>query len=332
MRTSSLVLLATLAVGCRGAVSRPPPVMTIALRGAVHGNVQVVVPTNVSVGVRVTAPTPPPPPPPPPEPVAIVGAPVVEFFGIPLEGADEVVFVLDCSGSMLSPARGRLATIAVPMATALPPVPPPPPPPPPPLDPSAPAVVPGYPAGQTPPPVAPPPVTQPPPIVQPPPVVDAAPPPPVDVAPPPPPPAAQATTKFDIARSELIDALRRLPDGTRINVIFFNSELEAVSPVLVTLQATDRDPLTSFVLDKQADGSTALTPAMRMAFLMNARRIVLLSDGLGNVGGSGGALLRDAREAVRGGVRIDTVGLGADQDRHLLNALAAESGGLYQAL
>jgi hypothetical protein len=84
--------------------------MTIALRGAVHGNVQVVVPANVSVGVQVTAPPPPPPPapPPPPEPVAIVGAPVVEFFGVPLERQD-VEFVLDCSGSMLSPAQGRLA-------------------------------------------------------------------------------------------------------------------------------------------------------------------------------------------------------------------------------
>ncbi|MBL8621218.1 MAG: VWA domain-containing protein [Myxococcales bacterium] len=308
--------------------------MTIALRGAVHGNVAVVVPADVSVGVQVTAPTPPPPPPPPPEPVAIVGAPIVEFFGVPLEGAQDVVFVLDCSGSMLSPAQGRLATIAVPMATALPPAPPPPPPAPPPLDPSAPAVIPGYPAGQQPPPPPPPPVVSQPP---PPPVISQPPPPPaapIDVAvtPPPAPPVAQATTKFDIAQSELVDALRRLPDGTRINVIFFNSELEAVSPVLVTLQASDRDPLTSFVLDKQADGSTALTPAMRMAFLMNARRIVLLSDGLGNVGGSGGALLRDAREAVRGGVRIDTIGLGADQDRHLLHALAAESGGLYQAL
>jgi hypothetical protein len=171
-------------------------------------------------------------------------------------------------------------------------------------------------------------VTQPPP----PPVITQ--PPPIDVAavPPPPPLVAQATTKFDIAQSELVDALRRLPDGTRINVIFFNSELEAVSPVLVTLEARDRDPLTRFVLDKRADGSTALTPAMRMAFLMNARRIVLLSDGLGNVGGSAGALLRDAREAVRGGVRIDTIGLGADQDRRLLHALAVESGGLYQAL
>ena len=43
-------------------------------------------------------------------------------------------------------------------------------------------------------------------------------------------------------------------------------------------------------------------------------------------------LERDLREAVIGGVRIDTIGLGAGQDRHLLRTLAAESGGLYQAL
>ena len=70
---------------------------------------------------------------------------------------------------------------------------------------------------------------------------------------------------------------------------------------------------------------------MRTAFLMNARQIVLLSDGLGNIGGDSRALLRDAREAMRSGVRIDTIGLGKDQDAALLETLAVESGGLYQA-
>jgi hypothetical protein len=60
--------------------------------------------------------------------------------------------------------------------------------------------------------------------------------------------------------------------------------------------------------------------------------VVLLSDGLGNVGGNASAVLRDAREAMRGGVRIDTIGLGRGQDSELLSALAGESGGLYQAL
>jgi hypothetical protein len=60
--------------------------------------------------------------------------------------------------------------------------------------------------------------------------------------------------------------------------------------------------------------------------------VVLLSDGLGNVGGSSEDVLRDAREAMRGGVRIDAIGFGAGHDARLLQALASESGGLYQPL
>ena len=59
---------------------------------------------------------------------------------------------------------------------------------------------------------------------------------------------------------------------------------------------------------------------------------MLLSDGLGNVGGSAAEPLRDAHEAIRGGVRIDTIGLGVDQDTARLAALARESGGIYQPL
>jgi hypothetical protein len=139
-----------------------------------------------------------------------------------------------------------------------------------------------------------------------------------------------STRKFDIARAELTDALARLPAGTRVNVIFFNDGLAAVAPTLVPMAEQDRAPLIDFVRDREPTGRTALTPAMRMAFLMNARRVVLLSDGLGNVGGGDGSLLRDAREAIRGGVRIDTIGLGVDQDEALLRTLAADSGGLYQ--
>jgi len=117
-----------------------------------------------------------------------------------------------------------------------------------------------------------------------------------------------------------------------MDVIFFNRGVEAFAPGMVPLEETAREEMIGFVREMEATGPTALTPAMRIAFLMNARRIVLLSDGLGNVGGDSHALLRDAREAMRGGVRIDTIGLGKTQDAGLLQALARESGGLYQSL
>jgi len=212
-----------------------------------------------------------------------VNAPVVEFFGIPLDDAQDIVFVLDVSGSMDELAQGAIAQIH----SNAPP------------DPNAPS---------------------------PPPDPNAPPPPPDPNAPPPPP-----LRKIDIARSELVDALERLAEGTRMNVIFFNSELDAFSAQIAPLDEPGRASLITFVKATEPVGSTALAPAMRTAFLMNAHRIVLLSDGLGNVGGNAEAVLRDAREAMHGGVRIDTIGLGASQDVALLNSLARESGGLYQA-
>ena len=279
-------------------------------QGQVQGQGQVQVPV---VEVRAEPYVPPPPPPPA---VAIENAPVVEFFGVPLEGVEDVVFVLDCSGSMDELARGRAAQIDTT------------------IDPNA-AADPNQ-ANQPPPdpnqaPSQPPPdpnqaPNQPPPDPnQPPPDPNAAPQQPA-------PPEPRRPRKIEVAQAELADALARLPAGTRMNVLFFNSELEAFAPSLVPLQESARGGLITFVKQTVPDGKTALAPALRTAFLMNARRVVLLSDGLGNVGGNADAVLRDAREAMRGGVRIDTIGLGDDADQWLLSTLAKESGGLYQGL
>ena len=252
MRSSSLIPLVIVAAGCNVRVPRGlglPITATATVRADVH--------------VQAPAPV-----------VAIQGAPVPEFFGIPLDGAQDVVFALDVSGSMEEHASGRAAEIQAA----------------PPANPSAP----------------PPPGT--------------------------PPPAPVVQRKIDIAKAELIEALQRLPAGTRLDIVFFDSDVAAYAADMVTLDEETRAHLISFASSAGPGGSTALAPAMRAAFVMNAKRVVLLSDGRGNVGGDSDAVLRVAREAIHGGVRIDTVGLGKDQDRWLMSALANESGGLYQAL
>lgn len=300
MRLSSLISLLVVCAACQ-------------VRMPVPGQVGIAFKATTRVEVRAAATT--------EVIVPVQGASVVEFFGIPLENAQDVVFVLDVSGSMADPAGGRLAQFDT---TATAPVAPPP-------DTSAPASM------TPPPPVGPPPGTsgRPPGEPQPPGSEPQPPAPPTDTAPP-----AQVTVgsggvstgprKIDIAQAELVAALQQLPAGTRMNVLVFNSQLEAFAPTMVPLEEQARGGLIEFVRETGPAGSTALAPAMRTAFMMNARRIVLLSDGLGNVGGNADAVLRDAREAIRGGVRIDTIGLGF-QDMGLLESLATESGGLYQS-
>lgn len=137
-------------------------------------------------------------------------------------------------------------------------------------------------------------------------------------------------TKMEVTQAELVDALAKLPDGTRINIFVFSDDIDAYAPSSVVIDEPTRSDLIAFVRDMHANGSTALQPAMRMAFLLNAPRIVLLSDGLGNIGGDRDDIMRDVREAILGGVRIDAIGVGPSQDTKLLTALAAETGGLYQ--
>lgn len=294
-----VVLLALASSACAVKIPRG---IAIPVRTNIHVDAKVRIDANVRVAPQV---------------VAMENAPVPEFFGIPVDGAQDVIFVLDVSGSMSDPAPGRLALLHT--APPGPPPPPPepapgpPPPPPHPIDPS----------------LAPPTIPTPDQVeaqqraIEPPP------------SPPPTPPTtvvASGARKIDVAQDELVELLQRLPDGTRMNVLFFNDEVEGFAASAVALDAGSRELMITFVKRTEPLGSTALTPAMRTAFLLNAKRVVLLSDGLGNVGGNADTLLRDAREAMRGGVRIDTIGLGATQDRELLGALARESGGLYQPL
>lgn len=232
---------------------------------------------QASLSARIEIPVSAPPPPKPA--VALQGAEVVEFFGVPLDDADEVVFVLDVSGSMLDRATGVLATLPASKNAAQS------------ASPGAPA-----PTPQAASPSAP----------------------------------APAPTKMEVARTELLAAIERLPDTTRINVIFFGTSLLAYAPSTVRL-GPERQRIVQFIEGARAYGATALAPALRVAFLRNVPRIVLLSDGFGNQEGSSYDVLRDAREAMRGGVRIDTIGIGG-HDAALMRALATESGGLYQSL
>lgn len=258
--------------------------------------------------------------------VPLQNAPVVEFFGIPLADASDVLFVLDVSGSMSERAEGQIAMLpppppvsaepVAPAPAAPPPAAPPPsepappgapPPPPPPSSPPQPM---GYPPGYPPPSSVPPPAAAPPPAQ-------------VGMATP---------TKLEVAQSELIDAVAKLPAGTRVNILIFSNDVDAYAPNMIVIDDTSRADLISFVREMRADGATALQPAMRVSFLLNARRIVLLSDGLGNIGGGRDDIMRDVREAARAPLRIDAIGIGRGQDRGLLSELASETGGLYQEL
>jgi hypothetical protein len=193
----------------------------------------------------------------------------ISFFGIPLSAAQDVVFVLDRSGSMNGIAAGFAGEDVGMSKTTT-------------------AIV-GI-AGQ---------------LVGP-----------------------KGHSKMEAAKAELVNTLQQLPDGTRFMIIFFDDELAAFAPHMMTLDPNTRAAAIHFVQRIKPGGSTAAVPALRLAYKAGAARVILLSDGLANTGGGADELLADARAQMQRGVRFDTVGLGIDQDSSLMNSLAAESGGL----
>jgi hypothetical protein len=135
-------------------------------------------------------------------------------------------------------------------------------------------------------------------------------------------------SKLEVAKAELIRTIRAMPDGTRFNIIFFNDEIKALSRTMMVLHGGSRAGVEAFIAGIDTDGSTAAVPALDLAYQIGAARIVLLSDGLANTGGSADTLLQRAREQIAMGVRFDTVGIGLDQDLDLMQKLAGESGGV----
>src|SRR5690606_28562784 len=96
--------------------SRPRVQVEVDARIQGHAAVDVQAEVDAAAEVRVetrprvhTRPAPPPPRP----AVPLEQAEVVEFFGIPLDDAQDIVFVLDRSGSMAAPAKGRIARLGV---------------------------------------------------------------------------------------------------------------------------------------------------------------------------------------------------------------------------
>jgi Ca-activated chloride channel family protein len=129
-------------------------------------------------------------------------------------------------------------------------------------------------------------------------------------------------------------ALKRLSSDDTVALVSYNHEVEVLSASAPLRNS--RDKLIEAIDNLQASGTTALHAGVKEggrqveAFVSdnNVNRVILLSDGLANVGPSTpGELAELGRKLASKGISVSTIGLGLDYNEDLMQRLAAASDG-----
>src|SRR5882724_2812174 len=141
--------------------------------------------------------------------------------------------------------------------------------------------------------------------------------------------------KLEKTKQAAMQLVDRLAPNDILSLVVFSDHAE----VLVSAQKVeDKDALKEKIQSIRADGSTALYSGVKMGagqieeYLSNKRinRVILLSDGLANVGPSSPRDLRQlgGRLSERG-ISVTTIGVGDDYNEDLMAALAEASDANY---
>lgn len=140
-------------------------------------------------------------------------------------------------------------------------------------------------------------------------------------------------SKIEQAREALVQALRRLSPRDIVSVVIYDHEVETLLPAQ---SAQFTEAVEARVRGIDARGNTALFGAVSQGAAeirknLDGRyihRVILLSDGIANVGPSSPSdLARLGAALLKEGISVSTIGLGTDYNEDLMTQLARNSDG-----
>jgi Ca-activated chloride channel homolog len=138
------------------------------------------------------------------------------------------------------------------------------------------------------------------------------------------------------AKQAAVAAVTALRDGDRVAVVAYDQQVDLVVPS--TAVGQDRGPIARAIAAVRAGGTTALhagwvegcTQVLTAPVASGLGRVVLLSDGLANVGVTDpAAIAEDVARVTADGVTTSTIGLGRQFDEGLMRHLADAGGGSF---
>ena len=142
--------------------------------------------------------------------------------------------------------------------------------------------------------------------------------------------------KIERAKEAAIQAIRRLDTRDIVAVVTFDNNIDVLIPAT---KVSDRESIERKIRSVQPGGTTAIydgvqkgAEEVRKFFEKGiVNRVILLSDGLANVGPSSPAQLAELGRTLGGkGITVTTLGLGNDYNEDLMAKLAAASDGNHK--
>lgn len=142
-------------------------------------------------------------------------------------------------------------------------------------------------------------------------------------------------SKIDYARQAVAYGIEQLLPSDRLSLTLFDTTVQTEIPSTL---ATDKQRLLEVVRRIRPGSSTALhagwvNGGMQVSQYLNPEhlnRVILLSDGLANVGETNpDAIATDVHGLMQRGVTTTTLGIGADYDENLLEAMARSGDGNF---
>ncbi len=139
--------------------------------------------------------------------------------------------------------------------------------------------------------------------------------------------------KIKHAREAALQAIDRLKDSDIVSIVAYDTSVEVLVPAT---KVADREEIKARIRNIKADGNTALFAGVSKGAAevrkfrddKHVNRVILLSDGLANVGPSSPMELGQlGRSLIKEGISVSTMGLGTGYNEDLMSKLAIESSG-----
>lgn len=134
-------------------------------------------------------------------------------------------------------------------------------------------------------------------------------------------------TKLDVARAELVKVLASLPEGTTVNLIAFSTGARALWSAPRTIDDAGLDEAIRWLAGLRPADETHPAGAIELAATMRPEQIVMISDGRPSGDHEDSRTLLGFVQGISVRTRLDVVGVGPDQDRDFLAALARHGRG-----